>query len=281
MPKIDIILDTLSKNEIFITTCKAKNNGYAYRSKFGGKPAVPRGFEWPRFEAENYDEEMANRPLSFLCQLNLDEISAYDTENVLPKTGMLLFFYEQESMRWGFDPEDVGCSRVYYFEEANELEVSEFPEDLPKEYIVKEYDLLFETKASYPSFEEIECYSDVDCEWDDYDEAIENKGGTNEVERHKFLGYANLIQGEMLTECERVSRGLYCGDNKSYEQTAESVKEDIKNKSKDWTLLFQMASIIETNYEMMFGDVGNIYFYIRKQDLKERNFNNAWLVLQC
>ena len=31
----------------------------------------------------------------------------------------------------------------------------------------------------------------------------------------------------------------------------------------------------------MLGDVGNLYFYIRKQDLAERNFDKVWLVLQC
>jgi len=46
-------------------------------------------------------------------------------------------------------------------------------------------------------------------------------------------------------------------------------------------LLFQMASIQEDDYELMFGDLGNLYFYIRKQDLKERNFDKVWLVLQC
>ncbi|MCD2347047.1 DUF1963 domain-containing protein [Clostridium guangxiense] len=31
----------------------------------------------------------------------------------------------------------------------------------------------------------------------------------------------------------------------------------------------------------MFGDCGEIYFYIRKADLKDKNFENVWLILQC
>ena len=31
----------------------------------------------------------------------------------------------------------------------------------------------------------------------------------------------------------------------------------------------------------MFGDCGRIYFYIRKKDLAERNFDNVQLILQC
>ena len=280
-PDLAQILDILRKNEIAVTTRKAKNGGSVYRSKFGGNPATPAGFEWPRFDAENYDGETANRPLSFLCQMNLEEICAYDKDDMLPKKGLLLFFYEQESMRWGFDPEDAGCSRVYYFEDVSRLTAADFPDDLSEEYRVREFDLSFKSQASYPSFEELECHSDVDCDWDDYDEAVEDKGYELDSERHKLLGYADLVQGEMLTECERTTRGLYCGDAESYQNTSEDVKEDVRKTATGWVLLFQMASIQEDDYELMFGDLGNLYFYIRKQDLMERSFDKVWLVLQC
>ena len=171
-PNLKKVLDALRKNEISITTREVKPGGAIYRSKLGGKPAVAAGFEWPHFEAENYDGEVASRPLSFLCQINLAEISAYDKDELLPKRGLLLFFYEQESMRWGFDPEDEGCSRVYYFEDVSALCECDLPDGLKDEYKVKEYDLSFAAKNSYPSYEELECYSDVECDWEDYDEAV-------------------------------------------------------------------------------------------------------------
>ena len=46
-------------------------------------------------------------------------------------------------------------------------------------------------------------------------------------EGHKLLGYADAIQGDMLTGCERVSRGLYCGDAESYRNTPDDVKAEI------------------------------------------------------
>ncbi len=278
---LDEILNMLVKNEISVKACKAEDSGDIRRSKFGGRPATTSDFEWPRFEAENFDNESANRPLSFLCQINLEEVSAFDKDGLLPKKGLLLFFYEQESMRWGFDPADNGCSRVYYFEDTDSLLPSDFPEDLKEEYLVKEYALSFSFQNSYPSFEELECHSDTECDWDDYDEVVEKKGYEIVCERHKLLGYADLIQGEILTECERTVRGLYCGDPQSYESTPEDLTKDIEKKASDWILLFQMASICDSDYELMFGDLGNLYFYIRKQDLKERNFDKVWLVLQC
>ncbi len=279
--KLDQILDILSRNEISVIMCKAQQDGTPQKSKFGGKPAVPAGFEWPYFEAKSYDGEMANRPLSFLCQINLEEISAYDKENLLPNTGMLLFFYEQGSMRWGFDPADKGCSHVYYFNDVSKLDFADFPNDLKDEYKIKEYDLSFSARNSYPSFDEFDCYSDIDCDWDTYDEAVEKRGYEINSERNKLLGYADLIQGEILTECERTTRGLYCGDAESYQNTPDDIKKDIKKSATDWILLFQMSSIQDEEYELMFGDLGNLYFYIRKQDLKECNFDKVWLVLQC
>ena len=280
-PNLKKVLDALRKNEISITTREVKPGGAIYRSKLGGKPAVTAGFEWPHFEAENYDGEVASRPLSFLAQINLAEISACDKDEVLPKRGLLLFFYEQESMRWGFDPEDDGCSRVYYFEDVSELCECDLPDGLKDEYKVKEYDVTFAAKNSYPSYEELECYSDVECDWDDYDEAVEKRGYEMDFERHKMLGYADLIQGEMLTECERTTRGLYCGDAESYRETSDDEAEDINKAASDWVLLFQMASIRDDDYELMFGDLGDLYFYVRKDDLRERNFDRVWLVLQC
>jgi uncharacterized protein YwqG len=167
-----LALKALCKNEVSVTLKKPQKNGSPCRSKFGGLPAVPANFVWPRFEAENYEGETAARPLSFLCQINLEEIRAWDTEGRLPERGLLLFFYEMESMCWGFDPADEGCARVYYLENPNELVPAALPEDLSEEYAVKEFDLSFEAKASYPSYEELKCHSDVEIAWDDYDEAL-------------------------------------------------------------------------------------------------------------
>lgn len=278
---LDQVLESLTRNEISITTHESESDGIITRSKFGGKPAVPSEFEWPRFEAEDYDEETANRPLSFLCQINLNEIAPFDKEALLPPKGLLLFFYEQAAPRWGFDPKDRGCSRVFFFEDVSHVELMDYPDDLNDAYRVKEYDISFCTSNSYPSYEEFSCYSNVACDWDKYDENLEKANYKIDSERHKLLGYANLIQNEMLTECERIERGLYCGDSKSYKNTPDDIKADINRSATEWILLFQMASIQEDDYELMFGDAGNLYFYIRKEDLRSKQFNKVWLVLQC
>ena len=85
----------------------------------------------------------------------------------------------------------------------------------------------------------------------------------------------------MLTECERVSRGLYCGDAESYENTPDEVKADIEKHTGDWMLLLQLSTVTKGGFELMFGDCGMLYFYIRKDDLAARKFDKIHFSLQC
>lgn len=44
-------------------------------------------------------------------------------------------------------------------------------------------------------------------------------------------------------------------------------------------LLFQLDTVEQGNFELMFGDCGHIYFYITKEDLAARRFDRIWLIL--
>lgn len=152
-----------------------------------------------------------------------------------------------------------------------------------EEYIIQEIAVRFKTIKSYPTFEELEMHSDMQCEWERYEEVLAELGVNMEedIEEHKILGYADIIQGEMLSECERTSRGLYCGDPESYQNTPADVAADIYNKAKEWTLLLQLGTIVKDDFEWMFGDCGMLYYYIRKEDLVLKRFDNVWFSVQC
>lgn len=47
-----------------------------------------------------------------------------------------------------------------------------------------------------------------------------------------------------------------------------------------WRLLLQVDSN-EEDCGMMWGDVGRLYFWIRKQDLENKKFDKSWFSLQC
>ena len=94
---------------------------------------------------------------------------------------------------------------------------------------------------------------------------------------NKMLGYANNIQSEMELECQLVTNGLYCGDPSGYNDTKA---KGLEKGTKDWILLLQIDSEDEKT-GMMWGDVGRLYFWIKKEDLGNKDFNKTWMILQC
>lgn len=101
----------------------------------------------------------------------------------------------------------------------------------------------------------------------------------------KLLGYANVIQDSMQMECQLVSAGFETGNGPV--PLDDSQRQQMKVAAKDWILLFQMDSLSEGvfpqtgDFELMFGDCGRLFFYIRREDLAAGRFDCCQLVLQC
>jgi hypothetical protein len=60
-------------------------------SKWWGDPDMPEGMQYPTVTVSE-DGETYDYPLTFLCQINCEDIAPLDTEGRLPKEGMLYFF---------------------------------------------------------------------------------------------------------------------------------------------------------------------------------------------
>jgi len=284
------LLETMDKSSIRIKfDDNFKGECAIGASKIGGKPDLPQNFQWYYYRGESYEKIVANRPLSFIAQINCEEVREHDKDNLLPPKGFLYFFYELETSTGGFDPKDKGSAKVYYYPgSVSELQRTNFPLDLPDAFKFPEMPIEFSNKRELPDFEEfMEWYDGVDYKaCDDYDDTKVKMGFESEFDTEeeqigkvsKLLGYANLIQGGMLFECETVTNGIFNG-----EPTAIPEKElsRYKENCKKWQLLFQFDSIETKDYTMLWGDVGRIYFYIKRDDLAKLNFDNCWLVLQC
>ena len=249
-------------------------------TRFGGHPDAPSGFKWDYYTGEDYlDGEAKSRPLSFLAQFDLAEISQYDAENLLPKTGLLSFFYECDTMRWGYDPKDRSCARVYYFEDTSALSPAPFPGDLEEDLRFPEIGITARSESSYPCFEDFLLQrGKLLYEWEEFEAAQRSLGIEEPGECSKLLGFPNVIQGNMTRECELVSRGYYLGDG--WDNVTPRDRQEAE-QCKDWLLLFQLDTVCADGFELMWGDCGRLYFYIRKSDLAARNFDNVWLILQC
>lgn len=60
-------------------------------SKWWGDPDLPETMQYPTITVEEEGEKY-DYPLTFICQINCEDIAPYDTEGKLPHEGMLYFF---------------------------------------------------------------------------------------------------------------------------------------------------------------------------------------------
>lgn len=281
------MLESSKRNAILINYSEDENKENLPKgtSKIGGKPDLPKDFQWFYYNGEDYKKIVENRPLSFLMQINCEEVHKYDKESLLPEKGMLYFFYELFTMTWGFSPQDRGSAKFFYYDgEIEDLVPADFPEDMEEDCIIPESKINFESMNDYPiDFLDYYDPDDSDEEMDrkekEFEKELEELG--YKADTTKLLGHPELIQGEYWEECEGVARkNIYYG-SAPIKYGSDEVKKSIKENAKDWILLMQMSELEIGDYGLYFGDSGKIYFNIRKEDLKNKNFDDVWLILQC
>src|SRR6218665_2777741 len=246
------------------------------QTKIGGRPDLPKEQLWPVEVTEVKEkkfwfftkstEVIRTKPLSFIAQINLEEIAEFDTENLFPKHGILYFFYAAEQDAWGYEPNDKNKFKVvFYGGDTTELIRTDFPDDLEESAIFKPCSVLIYKEISLPYYDN-EVYSSFTKEEDEkFWDNIYEEGNVN-----KLLGYSDNIQHEMELECELATNGFNCGDGSPFNE--HKAKELAPNAEK-WLLLLQIDSNEEN--DMMWGDAGRIYFWIRKDDLANRRFENV------
>lgn len=255
----------LQRNSLVLTVGKRTEAGM-YATRFGGKPAVPKGFQWPQYTDMELDETY---PINFIAQFNCADLTPYDADFVLPQKGMLSFFYDAEGQPFEGYSDSKGCVRVFWFENIEELVPAELPEDMDDASCFPCLSIDVADECSYPG-------------WEDY-ELVKGKMSREQVEaycavlselnyeveygRSKLLGWPDVIQNNMTRDIEmQYGVGSHCNDSKSLDK---------------WTLLFQLSTIMTDEFELMFGDCGNVYFYIKREDLQKRRFDDICVILQC
>ena len=197
--------------------------------------------EWEEsFKPDPEDEKRAKmlRPLAFMAQFNLAELADLDKENLLPKQGHLLLFYDEESGAWG-ERYDKDCVKVFYFPPETQLSPMPLPDDLDKySRRLSEVQLSFVASTNTPSIQRAdEKFGDV-CDVLN-EEDTERLWGENDGTTTKLLGYADIIHNDMEEECVLHSHGWDWDD---YNDNPK-IKAQIDKEKDDWILLFQLGSI--------------------------------------
>lgn len=239
-------------------------------SYIGGQPQVdPTNFEWPHIN---------NQPMSFLAQLDLAELTRVHTIDWLPKEGSLLFFYNiGDDMVWGFDPKDKGHWKILYT--TNPSTEIDFPASLDADFKLTKSFISPTCVSVMPSFErdEVSALNLSDEQLDAYIEYQDELEDNVELPKHQVGGYPSPVQGDgMELESQLASNGLYCGDASGYNDPR---RKELEAGAKEWRLLFQMDT--DDELDIMWGDCGMLYFWIKEDDARNKNFDASWLILQC
>ena len=253
--------------------------------------ATPEQAKTFRAEALQHIERLENPfPLPFLAQINFAEVwAAGPVDEDMPRTGMLSVFFDWVEQPWGYDPADACALAVLWHEEGTPLQRKDQPAALQS--IANDWQLqpaaceLHGFRAPLPmetaqwdalQLSMTEEQGDAFVEW--WHDEAEN-GASNDGEDagcHRVGGWPTPVQSDMQTECALVTAGHYCGSGQAYQDPA---LQAVRDTATDWLLLLQLGT--DEKLGMNWGDDGQLYLWIRREDLRARRFDKAWLVLQC
>ncbi|PEA20387.1 cytoplasmic protein [Bacillus cereus] len=184
-------------------------------------------------------------PLHFIAQFNLSDLQNVGMDHNLPKTGMLYFFSIENYFEKDVNPTEAG--RVLYY-------------DIPVEQLRRADELQTNYNQCATTFKLTyklpELFIEDEADSDRFLQLLEELIPDN-YDNHQMFGEPFSVQDEVLYEI-----GKYMGID-----------------PQQMTLLFQIDSDTK-NCNMMWGDLGMLYFCIGNEDLKNRRFENACCVLQ-
>ena len=269
-------------------------------SRLSGLPDLPAGVEWPG-------------DLAFIGQVRLEDLACLNVSIPLPSRGTLYFFYDGGA--WGDSLQDKAGWRVLYGEpsggkplrtvrcrlaEDSRHTCEPTPQAEGTLRCIGDpglgdtghtCELTFDREWTLPYLWNLDADED---EWEGYSELLLRLYGnpSDNDPIHRMLGYPQVIQDEMELECQLASSRNVAPSDWSWDvdvaELASGVAlggpgtggEALQAAARDWLLLLQIDTD-EENAGWMWGDCGRIYFWIRKQDLAKRRFDDVWLIKQC
>jgi uncharacterized protein YwqG len=220
-------------------------------SRFGGAPDLPPDVEWPQWRGV---------PQAFVAQVRLEELPAGVIPE-LPPRGVLSFFYDSEQSAWGIDSKDLGCFRVIYTEHAETCVSREFPGDLDERTRYRHVPLRMEPALSLPDRWSADVAALA------LDDARKEAIGELAYELH-YRGEGHQIGGEP----SPIQDGNMAA-------SVAALVDGANARGTDWVLLLQVESDDAAGF--MWGDMGALYFWIRRADLAALRLDRAWMVFEC
>lgn len=260
------------KNIIYLNLLEKDNYELQGGSRVGGYPDVPENFQWPK--------NTEGKLLTFIAQLDLKQISICDENNLFPKMGMLYFFM-------GIDEPAYDIEHKVIYIEGNEnlkLMKPEKPTVLEEEhdevfipYRIEGNNSIEIPNYAYINYDIVED-SDAFCSLEE-DMRFENAG--NDC-IGKVYGYpvGQHDDAELEAALKILANHQYRYRESEKEiliKALDGNKEKAEQELQDIVMLLE----IDSNDKIGFSwwDSGLIHFFIRKEDLKNKSFDNTYLSL--
>ncbi|MFD3271146.1 YwqG family protein [Paenibacillus dendritiformis] len=243
------------------------------RSRVGGNPDLPPQAEWPR----TADGE----PMTFLAQLNLEQLAACDSLKRLPAQGMLYFFVGIDEPAYDIE------HRVIYAASADGLERRAPGGSTALDQEFDSFDALVRPTLEFPNYayvdedmvsfddDSYERYLDFVMEMSSAGEASENWGS--------MFGFAEGQHGddEIEAACALILRQEYGYDPDQamkalaahYGGDAERARHEVD----DMVMLLEIDSSDAVGFQ--WWDCGVLHFFIRGEDLRHGRFGRTYCSL--
>ena len=234
-------------------------------SKLGGLPDLPVGVAWPYWKGA---------PLALLAQINLKDTQPFDAAHALPAEGLLSFFYDARQQTYGDNPADRGSWQVLYIaDDASRLQSVPMPPGMPAAGHFTQCAVSFSTELTLPQQPELDLPSfgwqaDERTRYEQFLAAFPTPQEHGSL-HHRLLGYPDTLQDDMRAECQVAASGV-AGDDPRAAELAKGAN--------NWRLLLQLDSDAQAG--MRWADAGMVYFWIERDALAAKRFDNVWMVLQ-
>lgn len=255
------------------------------RSKVGGLPDLPAGLAWPttRYPLPRKRPIIARYtpgeppmpedgvvPLTFLAQIALDTLPAFPDRALLPKRGLLSFFYDATA--WAAAGKKKGWdylffrhparTRVLYTDHGVKLaRAARAPGTTYPTHALEAW-----TEPTLPSYESsafdaLRLSARARTAWTEADYELDAN-----VELHLLLGWAAQLQPYALESSYKEAHAIL------YPKERALPKKPTARTYEKCRLLLQLDEI----GPMRFGRGGRLYFFIREDDLTAGDFSRVW-----
>ncbi len=242
------------------------------KSKIGGKPDLPKDFEWPRVN---------NIPMLFCAQYNLSELKKFDKENILPNKGFIYVFLSLDEHWKEFNGVNQGFKFIY--SKSENLIRTEFPKDLEVNQTFKTALIEYFEYYTIPHDENYKLFK-FNKKYDDFSFYFLQPTQLFMIEElyqdtdnlHQILGHDRSIQSSVVYEFASKELGLYGVDSSEHQKRWN----DILELSKTYELILQLDCYDSNSDLTKFGGSGTYYFGLSKTDLENKNFSDIKMSFQ-